>query len=535
MSYPRNMQVLVIEDDQSVKQYYETLFQRLKEEHEVASVRYAFSYSEAAEALAQNTMFHLVILDLRLPEEPGIPAPDETDNGLALLRICEERDDYPVPALLIISGHPDMMDQTQLQDEIAKSFWYGRVIIKGPDLDEYIHASIQKVQAYCDIGVHVRDGGSDKYPTLTPREEDLLRRCVLHQESAIGLDLRWWSDEYDKSSGWTKTLMGHFVLENGMGLSRPTFFKFFPAVGAEHVLRATRIMEQKLDHIKVLGDKISGGRSLLVTQKVGSSSADPIQFKDILREPHSNIKEQIPDLIRDVAEQVAALGDETPDQQPIKNLICNFLVSDELKEQWQIWGARFSLNQDDPTLDPVQTRFILTENTNILRIRIQGCHHGDLNLTNIAVDRIGSKLKAHIFDAGSCTAHVNVRDLAMLEITGLLHQSLDGNDSLVQECCGAYEGGVDLPVNIANTATSDVARNTLHMIREIRAEALKRTTGEIYALMVFDIAVMQLWGLAYTVSRNKIKNPADAAILATYVSAWLRRIAPIFFNATELC
>lgn len=540
MSYPRNIQVLVVEDEQQAKQYYETLFGKLKETGEVASVQYAFSYNEGVKALDQKRMFHLVILDLRLPEEPGLPPADGADYGLALLRMCENRDDYPVPALLVISGHLDKTNQTQLQDEIAKSFLYGRAVTKGPDLCADINSAVRNVQAYCDVGVHIRDGGARQYPTITPREKDLLRRCVLHQESAIGLDLRWWDTEYDPPSeknsgfaGWTKTLMGHFVLDQGRGLSRPTFFKLFPATGAENVLKAARIMEQKLEHIKVLGSAISGRSSLLVTQKVGSLSGEPTRFKDIINSPPALVKDQIPILIRDVAEQVSALGNETPDQQPIKQLLCPYLDSAQLSEQWQIWSRSFKLIRDDPAIDPVQTRAELANSEIIQPITVQSCHHGDLNFTNIAIDKVGSDARAYIFDAGSCTSHVNVRDLAMLEVTSLLHQSLEGHESLVQLCSAAYADGVDLPEDIGDTASSDIANNTLQLIREIRKQALKRATAEVYALMVFDIATMQLWGLAYTVSRNKIKNPQDAALLATFISAWLKRIAPDMFSATR--
>jgi AcrR family transcriptional regulator len=397
-------------------------------------------------------------------------------------------------------------------------------------LEEDINSAIRKIQAYCDVGVHLKDGGVD-YPTITPREEDLLRRCVLHQDSMVGVDLKWWVDEYDPSSGWTKTLVGRFVLDQGRGYSRPTFFKFFPSKDAEYVLRAARIMEQKLEHIKVLSDKISGGSSLLVTQKVGSLSEEPTRFKDILNSPPTSVKDQIPILIRDVAEQVSALGNETPDQKPIKRLLCPYLDSNQLNEQWQIRGSSLKLTQGDPTIDPVQTREALEINETIQQITIQSCHHGDLNFTNIAIDKAGSEARAYIFDAGSCTSHVNVRDLAMLEVTSLLHQSLDGSESLVQQCSAAYDNGVELPEDVAEKASSDVAINTLQLIREIRQQALKRTTAEVYALMVFDIAVMQLWGLAYTVSRNKIKKPEDAALLATFVSAWLRGVAPRFFES----
>src|SRR5690242_4645586 len=99
MSYPRSMQVLIVEDEQQAKQYYETVLAKMKETEQVSSVQYAFSYNEGIKALDQKAMFHLVILDLRLPEDPGLPPADGTDYGLALLRKCENRDDYPVPAL----------------------------------------------------------------------------------------------------------------------------------------------------------------------------------------------------------------------------------------------------------------------------------------------------------------------------------------------------------------------------------------------------------------------------------------------------
>ncbi len=46
-----------------------------------------------------------------------------------------------------------------------------------------------------------------------------------------------------------------------------------------------------------------------------------------------------------------------------------------------------------------------------------------------------------------------------------------------------------------------------------------------YALMVFDQAMIQFGGLAYTVSRNKITAPQDAALLAGLTAKWLLAIA----------
>ena len=48
--------------------------------------------------------------------------------------------------------------------------------------------------------------------------------------------------------------------------------------------------------------------------------------------------------------------------------------------------------------------------------------------------------------------------------------------------------------------------------------------------MVFDNALMQLGGLYFQVSSNKIRDPRDAARLATLTATWLRRIAPEFLR-----
>ena len=56
-----------------------------------------------------------------------------------------------------------------------------------------IENALAQALRYTDIGIHIRDAGKEWFPTLSPREEDLLRRCVLSQPSTLGVDIRWWS------------------------------------------------------------------------------------------------------------------------------------------------------------------------------------------------------------------------------------------------------------------------------------------------------------------------------------------------------
>ena len=140
--------------------------------------------------------------------------------------------------------------------------------------------------------------------------------------------------------------------------------------------------------------------------------------------------------------------------------------------------------------------------------------------------------RAYIFDASCSAPGVNVRDLAMLEVTALLHQPADGEQTLVQHCMALYGDSVDTPQALDYTHGSNRARNTLKLIAELRKQVLLKTTPFIYALMVFDCTLIQLAGLAWH-SGNKISHPADAALLASLTANWLQSIAPRFFGRSE--
>jgi CheY-like chemotaxis protein len=124
MSYPLTIQPLVIEDEDKLKDVYQTTFETISQEpgnllpFKIADPCYAFSHEQALKLLDGSKIFHVVVLDLRLPEKQGLPEVQDQDLGLDLLERCLNRDRYPVPALLVVSGHVGLTDQVSIQDRL---------------------------------------------------------------------------------------------------------------------------------------------------------------------------------------------------------------------------------------------------------------------------------------------------------------------------------------------------------------------------------------------------------------------------------
>ena len=106
----------------------------------------------------------------------------------------------------------------------------------------------------------------------------------------------------------------------------------------------------------------------------------------------------------------------------------------------------------------------------------------------------------------------------MLEVSILLH--IDGRGVSTETLENLYS-------EIA--AEADHKSNQLLFATALRSRCLNggsETESAIYAVLVFDQALVQLGSLAWGVSRNKVKNPRDAAILAAYAGNWaVRQIA----------
>lgn len=281
MSYPRHLQCLVIEDEIEAKVLYDEILDTLaRDDQTILPPKYAFSKQEAEAALDAPSFYQVVILDLRLPLRSNVPPEDSVAVGLALLEHCQNRDAYPIPALLVVTAHAEKTEQSKLRDTLRESFAYGELIIKGGSLLDEIRRAIRNAHVYGDLGLHMHEAKDLRVPGLSPRDEDLLRRGAI-RNNAIGVDLKWWSSEYSKPTGqfaamkgWTKILMGYFLLGAGQGRSRPMFCKFMPAQQLDVVARDAQLLEQKLSHIKVKASIRSGDRSLLVTEKTGASEQD---------------------------------------------------------------------------------------------------------------------------------------------------------------------------------------------------------------------------------------------------------------------
>ena len=199
MSYPLMLQPLVIEDEDGVKDAYEAIFETISAEISapvpfgIMRPCHAFDHDAAVKLLNESKIFQVVILDLQLPETEGLTA--VPDLGLALLEKCVDRDRFPIPALLVISGHVGSTDQVRIQDMLRDNFFYGKLLQKGDYgfLENEIRRACREALRYAGVGIHLRDAVLEQYPTLSPREEDLLRRSVLQQSGGIGADLDWWS------------------------------------------------------------------------------------------------------------------------------------------------------------------------------------------------------------------------------------------------------------------------------------------------------------------------------------------------------
>lgn len=166
MSTTQELKVLVIEDDKDAIGNYRARFRLMG----LAMPDVVSSFNEAASALSSAMQFDLVILDLSIPEEPG--APEALDYGFVLLQQCIERDEHPIPGLIIITGHLEQTAQSAEREKLEREFACGRLVLKSPsNMSREIEPVIQQVRAF-------------KFKTIsgehiTSRENYLVRRLAL--------------------------------------------------------------------------------------------------------------------------------------------------------------------------------------------------------------------------------------------------------------------------------------------------------------------------------------------------------------------
>jgi hypothetical protein len=528
MSYPLTLQPLVIEDDDSVKDAYRFIFDTISRELTnllpvtIAAPCYAFSYEQALRLLDGSKIFHPVILDLRLPEKQGLPEVQDQDLGLDLLEQCINRDRFPIPALLVISGHVGSTDQVRIQDRLRENFFYGRLLFKGDFalLEGEIKRACTEALKYVGIGIHLRDSGEEQYPTLTPRDEDLLRRSVLQQQGGIGVDLNWWSATRCQAGAavganpWTKVLMGRYLLNEGGGASRPKFFKLLAGADSHNVILSAQRIEQKLTHIKITSIVVSKSTGLIVTEKVGAQDERPRPLGEIFTMiDHKGAFE----IAGQIVGQVHQLGELLDDSKPLKSLLWPAHDEQILREQWE--GLQQRLCGRVPLVDPVELYRELHQSDQKLRLRERPIVHGDLHMSNVALDSTPRGLDAYIFDAGVIRRSIAGRDLAVLEVSTLLHQRLDF-DTLLHVCSVIYDASTPLDKDTFASITDPLAQNIIEFVRGLRMGVNAWNRVEIYALLVFDFALIQLGGLSFGTSGNRIADPRAAGAVAAFVARW---------------
>ena len=533
MSYPLTLHPLVIEDEDKVKDAYQTIFEAMSREigsslpFSIAPPCYAFSYEQAVDLLGSSKIFHVVILDLRLPEKQGLPEVQDQDLGLDLLERCINRDRFPVPSLLVISGHVGSTDQVRIQDRLRDNFFYGRLLAKGDFafLEGEIRRACTKALRYAGVGIHLRDAGEEQYPTLSPRDEDLLRRSVLQQPGGIGVDLNWWSatrcPEVAGAGGntWTKVLMGRYLLDDGGGASRPKFFKLLAGADSHSVIESARRIEQKLTHIKIASTVVSKSTGLIVTEKVGAKDERPKPLGDIFA---SMDREGAFEIAGQIVSQVHQLGELLDDSQPLTSLLWPAHDEQSLSHQWKDLQQR--LPADVPDIDPVELYLSLRQSDHKLRLRERPIVHGDLHMSNVAMDSTPRGPEAYIFDAGVIRRSTAGRDLAVLEVSVLLHQRLD-IEALIKVCSVVYDAEKALDEKSSASVTEPLAQNIIEFIRGLRAGVNTWNPAAIYSLLVFDFALIQLGGLSFGSSGNRIADPRAAGVVAAFAARWYTSIA----------
>ena len=331
--------------------------------------------------------------------------------------------------------------------------------------------------------------------------------------------------------GPTKVLMGHFLMDDGMGASLPTFFKFEPAGNSPSVCRSVGILGQKLAHVKSFSTVLSRQRSLIVTQSV--TKGIPISLNEYLLRDPVEVSAHISVLIGQVVEQLSQLGDQNEDEVPVSTFLWRHLDREAIERTWK--NCDTSQSVAEGRSNPLATFDLLKASNARTWANRRACTHGDLNATNVAIDAsLPTDPQAYIFDPGWMEADFEFRDLATLEVTTILFSSVGIDEQLIHASKMFYETEFLPPTAPSAPSISPFAQNVQSMISAIRSRLQSEQQKKAYALLVFSAAVQQLSGLGLQPSPNKVRNPHHACYLASCVSSWLKNIAPELFSQSAV-
>jgi len=516
MSYSRSLRVLIIEDEADVIGAYKTAFELLKTEEgfDLVDPIVAGGVEDAIAKLSTSSPFHVVILDLKLPERAGGDAETYAGSGLELVDAIVGRDNYPIPVLLILTGQPAYIQSfSGLGDRLHRGMYMGFVEQKGLDPRDHFRKALEAAQQYVDFGVRIADVNERPWPPVTTREEDLIRRFGLANSTYAGVDLQWWSAERKDDGGenpiWSKVLMGHFWLKDHDMETRSYFFKLESREHGEASFSAVRVLEGALQHVQVPGQLFSESRSLVVTAQATHSGKPPIALSQFLRRPSGEVGQQLEGIANDIADQLEKLGTASDEPKAPHEVVWKY--HEVQIERYDASYLRFQ-NADD--FLPSKLLIRLRASSDKPWIKWRSCQHGDLHLGNVSIDVFGGQAHGFLIDAGSMEPGPAAKDLAAFEIALVLHQT-SSTDTVLEAIQGMF-GGTDT----SGTTSNDLSVNTLNLLQHVRRRALQATDEATYRLLLLDQALIQLGSLSYGSFGNKIARPTDAVALYRAIAGW---------------
>jgi len=116
------------------------------------------------------------------------------------------------------------------------------------------------------------------------------------------------------------------------------------------------------------------------------------------------------------------------------------------------------------------------------------------------------------------------RDTAALEISLLLHQSYGPGVDAIAAAERLFDGTDPSGTTIiVNTNEDRKMAATLSLIVALRRHALNDCSEAAYALLLMDYLLIQIGGIAFGSTGNKIVVPRDAVRLFGFLSTWLGR------------
>lgn len=535
MSYPRKLHILIIEDEQEPIDSYLSLFKSFEKSFPSVTPTISCSYSDAINRVNSEQFYHVVILDLNLPITNGDTPPEGLAPGRQLLELLAKRDSFPIPVCIVVSGQLRLAKLTDLQKRLAEDFWYGVIVNKGPDLPDELKTAFEKANQYTDVGIHLRDAGRSAYPTLSPREEDLMRRCVLSQSNCIGVDLEWWAAELGPTpsrptaeAGPSKVLMGRFCLDESLGFSHPTFFKFEPTGNTQFSIRDVKILEHKLSHVQLKHCGESRERSLLVTQCV-TNQRRPLRIDEFLRTEPARFKQNVQQVVSDILTQLDALGEATAVQISVQSVLWSHHNRQSIQAGWGV-GVDDTLKQNNT--GPIDAFDKIKACDRKIWTKRRNCIHGDLNATNVALDEseVG-RPRAFIFDAAGVHADLACRDMAVLEVTAVLFLADTIFEQHFYKLQSLYSHESTRAVSDLSDSPS-VIQNMITFILSIRAAVAIAQDEALYPLLLFDAVLIQLGGLAAQRTHNKVAQVERVKLLAGWMSVWVSH--SVLLKSTEI-